>query len=83
MFLSVFRGAQRMDRSNAIEMTMSILNVVGAVAVLEWGWGLSGLALNALFNAAVLVVVSWWSVKRTMPWRSGGVNGYIIPCAVI
>ena len=70
MFLSVFRGAQRMDRSNAIEMGMSILNVVGAVLVLQLGWGLSGLALNALFNAVVLVVVAWWSVKRTMPWMS-------------
>jgi O-antigen/teichoic acid export membrane protein len=70
MFLSVFRGAQRMDRSNAIEVGMSILNVVGAVTVLELGWGLSGLAMNALFNAAVLVVVSSWSVKRAMPWMS-------------
>jgi len=70
MFLSVFRGVQRMDRSNAIEMAMSILNVVGAVTVLELGWGLSGLAMNALFNAGVLVVVAWWSVKRSMPWIS-------------
>ncbi|HZI51441.1 MAG TPA: oligosaccharide flippase family protein [Terriglobia bacterium] len=72
MFLSVFRGAQRMDRSNAIEMGMSILNVVGAVAALQLGWGLSGLALNALFNSAVLVVVAWWSVKRAMPWMKLG-----------
>jgi O-antigen/teichoic acid export membrane protein len=70
MFLSVFRGAQRMDRSNAIEMGLSILNVVGAVAVLQLGWGLSGLAINALFNAVVMVVVAWWSVKRAMPWMS-------------
>ena len=72
MFLSVFRGAQRMDRSNAIEMALSILNVVGAVAALRLGWGLSGLALNALFNSVVLVVVAWWSVKRAMPWMSLG-----------
>jgi O-antigen/teichoic acid export membrane protein len=74
MFLSVFRGAQRMDRSNAIEMGLSILNVVGAVAVLQLGWGLSGLALNALFNAVMLVVVASWSVKRAMPWMSLGLR---------
>lgn len=72
MFLSVFRGAQRMDKSNAIDMTMSILNVVGAVVVLQLGWGLSGLALNALVNASTGLVISWWSVKRTMPWMSLG-----------
>jgi len=72
MFLSVFRGAQRMDRSNAIEMGMSILNIVGAITVLRLGWGLSGLALNALFNAVVMVIVAWWSVRRAMPWMSLG-----------
>jgi O-antigen/teichoic acid export membrane protein len=70
MFLSVFRGVQRMDKSNAIEMGMSILNVAGTIFVLQSGWGLSGLALNALVNAMVLVVVSWFSVKRAMPWIS-------------
>jgi O-antigen/teichoic acid export membrane protein len=70
MFLSVFRGAQRMDKSNAIDMGTSILNVVGSVIVLQLGWGLRGLGLNALFNALVCAVVSWWSVKRTMPWIS-------------
>ena len=70
MFLSVFRGAQRMDKSNAIEMGMSILNAVGVVTVLQLGWGLSGLAINAFFNAIALAVVSWWSVRRAMPWMS-------------
>ena len=68
MFLSVFRGAQRMDKSNTIEMGISIMNVVGTILVLQLGWGLSGLAFNAFINALVLVVVSWLSVKRTMPW---------------
>ena len=72
MFLSVFRGVQRMDKSNAIEMALSILNVVGTVAVLRLGWGLTGLALMALCNAVILVILSWWSVKRAMPWISLG-----------
>ena len=70
MFLSVLRGVQRMDKSNAIEMGMSILNVVGTIFVLQSGWGLTGLAMNALVNAMVLVVVSWFSVTRAMPWIS-------------
>jgi O-antigen/teichoic acid export membrane protein len=72
MFLSVFRGAQRMDKSNAIEMGLSILNAAGVVVVLRLGWGLTGLAVNAFFNATVLAVVSCWSVKRAMPWMSLG-----------
>jgi O-antigen/teichoic acid export membrane protein len=70
MFLSVFRAVQRMDKSNAIEMGISIVNVVGAILVLQLGWGLSGLALNALVNAVLLVIVSCWSVNRAMPWLS-------------
>ena len=68
MFLSVFRGVQRMDKSNAIEMALSILNVVGTVFVLQMGWGLTGLALSALFNAVIAIILSSWSVKRAMPW---------------
>jgi O-antigen/teichoic acid export membrane protein len=70
MLLSVFRGVQRMDKSNAIEMAMSILNVIGTVVVLQAGWRLWGLALNALLNAVIAVIVASWSVKRTMPWVS-------------
>jgi O-antigen/teichoic acid export membrane protein len=70
MFMSVFRGVQRMDRSNAIEMAMSILNLVGTVTVLQLGWRLSGLALNALGVAVIGVAVASWSVKRSMPWIS-------------
>ena len=72
MFLSVFRGAQRMDKSNTIEMGLSVLNAAGVVVVLQAGWGLTGLAVNAFCNAGVLVIVSWRSVKRAMPWMSLG-----------
>jgi O-antigen/teichoic acid export membrane protein len=72
MFLSVFRGAQRMDKSNAIEMGLGVLNAIGVVVVLQLGLGLRGLAINAFFNTAFLAVVSWWSVKRAMPWVSLG-----------
>jgi O-antigen/teichoic acid export membrane protein len=72
MLLSVFRGIQRMDKSNAIEMTMSLVNVAGTVIVLEAGLGLSGLALNALCNASIAVVGSWWALRRTVPRISLG-----------
>ncbi len=63
MFLSVFRGMQRMDKSNAIEIGVSILNAIGIVVVLSSGWGLSGLAVNALVSAAILLTASWLSVR--------------------
>lgn len=72
MFLSVFRGAQRMDRSNAIEISLSVLNSAGIVAVLAFGWGLTGLAVNAFCNAVVLAITSWFSVRRAMPRISMG-----------
>jgi O-antigen/teichoic acid export membrane protein len=67
MFLSVFRGAQRMDKSNAIEIGLSILNAVGVVVMLSLGWGLTGLGVNALVNAVIMLIASWISVKRAMP----------------
>jgi len=74
MFLSVFRGVQRMDKSNGIEIGVSILNALGVVLVLSAGWGLSGLALNALINALILLVASWFTVKRAMPRISLGLH---------
>src|SRR5207253_4594821 len=35
MFLSVFKGIQRMDKSNSIEIKISILNALGTVVFLE------------------------------------------------
>src|SRR6185295_5865852 len=63
MFLSVFRGMQRMDKSNAIEMKMSVVNVVGTFVFLELGLGINGLALNTLICAGIATVFTWWSVR--------------------
>ena len=67
MFLSVFRGIQRMDKANAIEIQMSIASVIGTVVFLQMGLGLFGLALNAMTNAIVALFVSWWRVRHTLP----------------
>src|SRR4051794_16389334 len=40
LFLSVFKGIQRMDLSNSVEIRMSIVNVVGTVVYLEAGLGI-------------------------------------------
>jgi O-antigen/teichoic acid export membrane protein len=74
MFTSVFRGIQRMDRANAIDMALSIINVIGTVVVLTSGFGLRGLGLNAIANAFCYVVISWFSVRRTLPAISLGVH---------
>jgi O-antigen/teichoic acid export membrane protein len=72
MFSSVFRGVQRMDKANAIDMTMSVLNIIGTVIVLQAHLGLQGLALNAIANALLYVVISWNAVRRNIPAVSLG-----------
>jgi O-antigen/teichoic acid export membrane protein len=67
MFLSVFKGIQRMDKSTSIEVKLSLLNAAGTVLFLEAGWRMFGLAMNALINACCAVALTWWAVHRTMP----------------
>ena len=67
MLLSVFKGIQRMDKSNSLEIQLSLLNAAGTVVFLAAGWGILGLAVNALLNACVAVFVIWWAVQRTIP----------------
>jgi O-antigen/teichoic acid export membrane protein len=74
MFLSVFKGIQRMDKSNSIEIKMSIMNVVGTVLFLEAGYGMSGLALNALVNAVLALCLTLFTLHRVVPKVSLGWN---------
>jgi O-antigen/teichoic acid export membrane protein len=67
MLSSVFKGIQRMDKSNSLEIQLSILNAGGTVGFLAAGWGILGLAVNALLNACLAVFVIWWAVQRTIP----------------
>src|SRR5215831_1474044 len=67
MLLSVFKGIQRMDKSNSLEIKLSILYAAGTVFFLHTGRGISGLAVNALLNACLAVIVAWWAVQRTIP----------------
>ncbi|HEY2379846.1 MAG TPA: oligosaccharide flippase family protein [Terriglobia bacterium] len=67
MVLSVFKGIQRMDKSNSLEIRLSILNAAGTVFFLRAGWGILGLASNALLNACIAVAVTCWAVRRAMP----------------
>jgi O-antigen/teichoic acid export membrane protein len=74
MFLSVFRGVQRMDKANAIEMRMALINAAGTVLVLQLGMGLFGLALNAVATSALSTLVSWRAVRRLLPAVSIGLR---------
>ena len=67
MLLSVFKGIQRMDKSNSLEISLSIVNAAGTVYFLATGWGLLGLATNALLNASFAVIITYWAVLRTVP----------------
>ncbi len=72
MLLSVFKGIQRMDKSNSIEIRLSILNAIGTVFFLQAGWGMFGLAVNALVNVCLGLVLTWWAVGRAVPQISIG-----------
>ena len=72
MFLSVFKGIQRMDKSNSLEITISILNALGTIFFLEAGLGVLGLAVNALVNVSCALVLGLWVVQRTVPKISIG-----------
>ena len=74
MFLSVFKGIQRMDMSNSIEIKMSLLNGLGTVFFLEGGFGMFGLALNALLNSVLALSLSVFTLKRSVPTISFGWN---------
>jgi O-antigen/teichoic acid export membrane protein len=67
MFLSLFKGIQRMDKSNSIEIQISILNAIGTVLFLEAGWGMLGLAVNSLINVCCAFLLAWWTAGRTIP----------------
>lgn len=67
LFLSVFKGIQRMDISNSIEVKLSLVNVLGTVLVLENGLGIFGLALNSLVTQVIAVGWTWWTIRRFMP----------------
>lgn len=74
MFMSVIRGTQRMDKSNSVEIKMGLLQILGTVIALQLGYGMFGLAVNALVQALVLTALSWWTVKQIIPearlvWR--------------
>jgi O-antigen/teichoic acid export membrane protein len=72
MFLSVFKGIQRMDKSNSLEITISIVNALGTVLFLESGWGMLGLAVNALVNAFFALILTSWMLRRMVPQISLG-----------
>ena len=67
MCLSVFKGIQRMDKSNSLEIKISIVNAIGTILFLQSGWGMLGLAMNAVVNALFAVLLTWWTLRRMMP----------------
>ena len=56
-----------MDKSNAVEMKMSVVSVIGTFVFLEAGLGLNGLALNTLICAVISMFFTWWTVSQSLP----------------
>jgi O-antigen/teichoic acid export membrane protein len=67
MVLAVFKGIQRMDKSNSIEMRMLGASALSAVLFLRLGYGLYGLTMNTLIWSAISLYVSWAAVRRAVP----------------
>jgi O-antigen/teichoic acid export membrane protein len=67
MLLSVVKGIQRMDKSNSLEIKISIVNALGTVLFLAFGWGMLGLAVNALATTCFALFLTWWTLRRIMP----------------
>ena len=74
MVLSVFRGIQRMDKANSIEMKMLVVSGIGTVLFLWGGYGLMGLALNALICSAISLIYGWATLRRAVPHISLGLR---------
>src|SRR6185295_16641570 len=67
MVLSVYKGIQRMDKANSIEMRMLGVSALGSIFFLHSGYGLTGLTVNSLICSVVTLFVSWVSVRRAVP----------------
>jgi O-antigen/teichoic acid export membrane protein len=63
-----------MDKANSIEMKMLVVSGVGTIFFLRAGYGLTGLALNALICSALSLIVSWVALRRSMPLISLGLR---------
>jgi O-antigen/teichoic acid export membrane protein len=74
MFMSLFKGIQRMDKSNSLEIKISMVSAAGTILFLEFGWGMLGLAMNSLVSASFAMLITWWTVRRTIPQVSIGWN---------
>jgi O-antigen/teichoic acid export membrane protein len=68
LMLSMLRGLQRMDLSNAVEILVTLPRVAGTILVLEAGMGIRGLAINALLVAFLAGTSGWVCLRRAVPW---------------
>ena len=69
LFKSVLDGIQRMDISNLIVMVQVILSAIGTVVMLELGFGIRGLFLNALFFSVVSLVANILVSRKMVKYR--------------
>src|SRR5436309_12047866 len=59
LFLSALRGIQRMDKSNAVEIGMSVPAVLGTVLFLRAGFGMGGMAVNGVIAPGLTACGAW------------------------
>ena len=67
VYISILIGLQRMDLTNKISTVLGILNVVGIVMLLRFGYGLKEVVILSSANGVIGVLVSAYISKRIMP----------------
>lgn len=67
VFAAVQVGLQRMDLSNTIAITTSVVNAIGAVFVIQRGYGLQGLMINAVIICAITTAANVFAAYVLIP----------------
>jgi len=57
VFNSIIEGMQRIDITNKINIFISVLNAVGVIIVLQYGWGLKGLVVNSGIIIVIAIII--------------------------
>jgi O-antigen/teichoic acid export membrane protein len=64
---SMLTGAQRMDYTNAILFSSSLINAIGTVLFLRMGYGLPGLVLTSAITTLFVIVGNYLAARRLFP----------------
>lgn len=74
MFISVLTSLQKLYVNSIIGIIVGILNFVGIIFTLSFGYGLYGLLIVQFFTACLSTLLGFMLAKRSMPQMSFGLK---------